>query len=45
LIIVSIISKLPILTPPRRWAQCGATLIDSWPPATTMSESPLTIAW
>src|SRR6516225_1585118 len=45
LIIVSIISKLPILTPLRRWAQCGATLMDSWPPATTISESPLTMPW
>src|SRR3954471_2024312 len=40
---VSTIWKSPIFTPPRRWAQCGAIDIDSWPPATMMSASPLAI--
>ena len=42
---VSIISKLPIFTPARRCAQCGATLMDSWPPGDDDSKSPLTMAW
>jgi hypothetical protein len=44
LIIVSTICASPILTPLRRWMQCGAWLMLSWPPATTMSLSPLRIA-
>ncbi len=40
---VSTIEKSPIFTPPRRWAQCGAIDIDSWPPATMMSASPVAI--
>ena len=40
---VSTMSKSPIFTPLRRCAQCGAMLMDSWPPATTMSLSPLRI--
>ena len=34
----------PSSTPSRRYAQCGAMLMISWPPATTISESPLSIA-
>src|SRR6185295_3993384 len=45
LIMVSTNSTPPILTPPRRYCACGAMLMDSWPPATTISEAPLTSAW
>ena len=42
---VSTISRLPILVPFLRWAACGARLMLSWPPATTMRLSPFWIAW
>ena len=35
----------PILVPSRRCAQCGAWLMLSWPPATTMLEEPSAICW
>src|SRR5215467_333925 len=42
---VSTSSSEPIFTPARRCCACGAMLIDSCPPATTISESPFMIAW
>ena len=37
---VSSISKWPMRTPWRRYWQCGASDMLSWPPATTISLSP-----
>ena len=39
-IMVSFNSLLPNLMPLRRWAACTDWLIDSWPPATTISAVP-----
>ena len=36
----------PYLKPSRDFAsRCGAWVIDSWPPATTISNSPARISW
>src|SRR5437667_358241 len=43
---VSTKSTGPILTPPPRYWACGAMLIDSWPPAATMTtSSDMGISW
>ncbi len=43
---VSTIFASPMRKPSREpMRACGERLIDSWPPATTISESPLAIAW
>ena len=42
----SVISTVPYLKPSRDLgSRCGAWLIDSWPPATTTSNSPARISW
>ena len=42
---VSTSSAEPILVPLRKCMAWGERLMLSWPPATTMSLSPLRIAW
>ena len=37
--------RSPIFWPARRYAACGAWLMLSWPPATTIALSPCLIAW
>ena len=42
----SVIVTSPYLKPSRDLAsRCGACVIDSWPPATTISNSPARISW
>ena len=42
---VPVLVVSPIFCPLRRCATCGAWLMLSWPPATTMSASPSAMAW
>ncbi|SCD63399.1 hypothetical protein GA0115246_1039619 [Streptomyces sp. SolWspMP-sol7th] len=44
--IASSISIAPYLWPAREFgSRCGALVMDSWPPATTMSNSPARMSW